>query len=165
MQGKPHEIVKSTLSSALSNLNPEDSFSIIAFNGESYLFSSSLEPATKETIEKAIEWINMNFIAGGGRNGTSRNQAGGHMKPALSLGTSDIVFPQQVEYGQPMARIPYPHVVPYFGGMWAAYGQQAIITVSPQISASARTEEGWRNEKSNAEIHGSKHQRILNAGN
>ncbi|KAF6158885.1 hypothetical protein GIB67_012302 [Kingdonia uniflora] len=106
MQGKPHEITKSALSSALSNLNPEDSFSIIDFNGETYLFSSSLEPATKETIEKAIEWINMNFIAGGGRNGTSGSQAGGHMKPALSLGTSDVVFPQQVEYGQSM---PYLH--------------------------------------------------------
>ncbi|KAF6162241.1 hypothetical protein GIB67_008370, partial [Kingdonia uniflora] len=127
MQGKPHEIVKSALSSALSNLNPEDSFSIIAFNGETYLFSSSLKLATKEIIEKAIEWINMNFIAGGGRNGTSGSQAGGHMKPALSLGTSDIVFPQQVEYGQPMTRIPYPHAVPYFSGMWATYGRQAII--------------------------------------
>ncbi|KAF6167164.1 hypothetical protein GIB67_029802 [Kingdonia uniflora] len=127
MQGKPHEITKSALSSALSNLNPEDSFSIIAFNGETYLFSSSLEPATKETIEKAIKWINMNFVAGGGRNGTSGSQAGGHMKPTLSLGTSDTVFPQQVEYSQPMARIPYPHVVPYFGGMWAAYGRQAIL--------------------------------------
>ncbi|KAF6138802.1 hypothetical protein GIB67_025964 [Kingdonia uniflora] len=68
MRGKPLEIAKSVLSSALSKLNPEDSFSIIAFNGETYLFSSSLEPATKETIEKAIEWINMNFIAGGGTN-------------------------------------------------------------------------------------------------
>ncbi|KAF6137313.1 hypothetical protein GIB67_036350 [Kingdonia uniflora] len=126
IKGKPYEIAKSALSSALSNLNPEDSFSIIAFNGETYLFSSSLEPATKETIEKAIEWINMNFIAGGGRNGTSGSQAGGHMKPALSLGTSDIVFLQQVEYGQPMARIPYPHAAPYFGWMWAAYGRQAI---------------------------------------
>ncbi|KAF6163020.1 hypothetical protein GIB67_021169 [Kingdonia uniflora] len=127
MQGKPHEIAKSALSSSLSNLNPEDPFSIIAFNGETYLFSSSLEPETKETIEKAIEWINMNFIAGSGRNGTTGSQAGGHMKPALSLGTSDIVFPQQVEYGgQPMAWIPYPHGVSYFGGMWAAYGRQAI---------------------------------------
>ncbi|KAF6163415.1 hypothetical protein GIB67_029264 [Kingdonia uniflora] len=100
--GETSWIAKSALSSALSNLNPEDSFSIIAFNGNTYLFSSSLEPATKETIEKAIEWINMNFIAGGGRNRTSGSQAGGHMKPTLSLGTSDIVFTQQVEYGQPM---------------------------------------------------------------
>lgn len=68
MKGKPLEAVKSALSAALSKLNPEDSFSIIAFNGETYLFSSSLVPATKETIENATQWISINFIAEGGTN-------------------------------------------------------------------------------------------------
>ncbi|KAI3935553.1 hypothetical protein MKW98_012745 [Papaver atlanticum] len=68
MKGKPLEAVKSALSAALSKLSPEDLFSIIAFNGETYLFSSSLVPATKETIENATQWISINFIAEGGTN-------------------------------------------------------------------------------------------------
>ncbi|KAL5728559.1 hypothetical protein ACHQM5_001630 [Ranunculus cassubicifolius] len=68
MKGTPLENVKNALHVALSNLSLEDSFNIIAFNGETYLFSSSLEPATKETVEKAIQWININFIAEGGTN-------------------------------------------------------------------------------------------------
>ncbi|XP_042508182.1 inter alpha-trypsin inhibitor, heavy chain 4-like [Macadamia integrifolia] len=68
MKGRPLENVKNGLCAALSKLNPEDSFNIIAFNGETYLFSSSLELATKETIENASQWISINFIAGGGTN-------------------------------------------------------------------------------------------------
>ncbi|OVA08327.1 von Willebrand factor [Macleaya cordata] len=68
MKGKPLENVKNALSTALSKLNPEDSFSVIAFNGETYLFSSSLVPATEETVENAIQWISINFVAGGGTN-------------------------------------------------------------------------------------------------
>ncbi|MED6126298.1 hypothetical protein PIB30_077063 [Stylosanthes scabra] len=65
MRGRVIEDMKNALSTALSKLDPEDSFSIIAFNGESYQFSSSLELASKNNIEKATEWINMNFVAGG----------------------------------------------------------------------------------------------------
>lgn len=68
MRGTPIENVKNALHMALSELNPEDSFSIIAFNGETYLFSSSLVQGTKDTVEKAIQWVNINFIAGGGTN-------------------------------------------------------------------------------------------------
>ncbi|PIA27616.1 hypothetical protein AQUCO_07600054v1 [Aquilegia coerulea] len=68
MRGTPLENVRNALNAALSKLNPEDSFNIIAFNGETYLFSSSLELATKETIERALQWISINFIAGGGTN-------------------------------------------------------------------------------------------------
>ncbi|KAI3938866.1 hypothetical protein MKW92_012489 [Papaver armeniacum] len=68
MKGKPLEAVKSALSAALSKLNPEDSFGIIAFNEKTYLFSSSLVPATKETIDNATQWISINFIAEGGTN-------------------------------------------------------------------------------------------------
>ncbi|XP_059633265.1 uncharacterized protein LOC132276034 isoform X2 [Cornus florida] len=66
MRGKPLEVTKYALSVALSKLGPEDSFTIIAFNGETYLYSSSMELATKDAIENATQWISMNFIAGGG---------------------------------------------------------------------------------------------------
>ncbi|KAL3633791.1 hypothetical protein CASFOL_022553 [Castilleja foliolosa] len=66
MQGSPLENVKSALLSALFKLNPADNFKIIAFNGNSLLFSPSLVPATKKMIENAFEWIRLNFIAEGG---------------------------------------------------------------------------------------------------
>ncbi|KAF8388713.1 hypothetical protein HHK36_025393 [Tetracentron sinense] len=68
MQGRPLENAKNALSAALSKLNPQDFFSIIAFNGETYLFSSSMELATEETIENAIQWIDIKFVAEGGTN-------------------------------------------------------------------------------------------------
>ncbi|KAJ4958791.1 hypothetical protein NE237_025902 [Protea cynaroides] len=68
MKGSPLENVKNGLCAALSKLDPEDSFNIIAFNGETFLFSSSLELATKEKLENASQWISINFIAGGGTN-------------------------------------------------------------------------------------------------
>ncbi|XP_057967864.1 uncharacterized protein LOC131157597 isoform X2 [Malania oleifera] len=66
MRGRPLEDAKSALSTALSKLDPKDSFSIIAFNEEAYLFSSSMELANDEVIENATNWINVNFVAGGG---------------------------------------------------------------------------------------------------
>ncbi|GAA0157137.1 hypothetical protein LIER_38405 [Lithospermum erythrorhizon] len=66
MRGKPLESTKNGLFSALAKLQPQDSFSVIAFNGEVYSFSSSLEPVTTETIKRVTEWIDMNFVAGGG---------------------------------------------------------------------------------------------------
>lgn len=68
MRGKPLDDTRNVLSAALSKLDPEDSFSIIAFNGETYLFSTSMELAAKEAVERATEWMNMNFVAGGGTN-------------------------------------------------------------------------------------------------
>ncbi|KAL5572333.1 hypothetical protein UlMin_021930 [Ulmus minor] len=68
MRGKPLDDTKNVLSEALSKLEQEDSFSIIAFNGDTYLFSTSMEVATRETVERAIEWMNVNFIAAGGTN-------------------------------------------------------------------------------------------------
>lgn len=68
MQGKLIDDTKNALSAALSKLDPEDSFSIIAFNGERYLFSTSMELASKDAVERAIEWININFVAGGDTN-------------------------------------------------------------------------------------------------
>lgn len=68
MRGKPLDDTKKALLSALSKLSPEDSFNIIAFNGETFLFSSSMKLATNEAIDNATEWVNINFIAGGGTN-------------------------------------------------------------------------------------------------
>lgn len=68
MRGMPIDDTKDALFAALSKLDPEDSFSIIAFNGQTYLFSTSLELATKETVDRAIEWITVNFVAGGATN-------------------------------------------------------------------------------------------------
>lgn len=68
MRGKPLENTKSALFASLSKLDPQDLFNVIAFAGETFIFSSSLELATSETIEKVTGWINMNFVAGGGTN-------------------------------------------------------------------------------------------------
>ncbi|CAN4109995.1 unnamed protein product [Withania somnifera] len=68
MKGKPIEHTKQALCMALSKLDSQDLFNIIAFNSEKYLFSASLELATEEVIESATQWIGTNFIAGGGTN-------------------------------------------------------------------------------------------------
>lgn len=68
MRGEPLDNTRNVLSAALSKLDPDDSFSIIAFNGETYLFSTSMELATKEAVERANEWMSTNFVAGGGTN-------------------------------------------------------------------------------------------------
>ncbi|CAN6300590.1 unnamed protein product [Urochloa humidicola] len=66
MQGKPLESVKNALSTALSDLIQGDFFNIIAFNDELRLFSSCMEQVNDKTIENAIEWMNINFVAQGG---------------------------------------------------------------------------------------------------
>ncbi|KZV58791.1 hypothetical protein F511_18628 [Dorcoceras hygrometricum] len=68
MRGSPLENVKTTLLAALLNLNPVDTFNIIAFSENSSSFSTSMVSATKEVIEKASDWIKMNFTAGGSTN-------------------------------------------------------------------------------------------------
>ncbi|CAI0473152.1 unnamed protein product [Linum tenue] len=68
MKGDPLESTKNAIMSSLYKLNQEDSFNIIAFNREMYLFSPLMEPATKETIVKANQWINDKLLAEGGTN-------------------------------------------------------------------------------------------------
>uniref|UniRef100_A0A2P2KSB9 Inter-alpha-trypsin inhibitor heavy chain n=4 Tax=Rhizophora mucronata TaxID=61149 RepID=A0A2P2KSB9_RHIMU len=68
MKGPPLESVKNALLASLSKLNPQDSFNIIAFNGETYSFSSLMEPATQEAILKATQWLNNNLLPDGGTN-------------------------------------------------------------------------------------------------
>ncbi|XWS72288.1 hypothetical protein CRYUN_Cryun02cG0027100 [Craigia yunnanensis] len=68
MQGSPLESTKNAISAALSKLSPEDSFNLIAFSGETFLFSTSLELASKEAIERATEWVSTKYSVGGGTN-------------------------------------------------------------------------------------------------
>ncbi|KAG9458059.1 hypothetical protein H6P81_002567 [Aristolochia fimbriata] len=68
MHGKPLESVQTTVLAAISKFTSADSFNIIAFNGESHLFSSSLEPATVETIERASRWMTEICVVNGGTN-------------------------------------------------------------------------------------------------
>ncbi|XP_074280794.1 uncharacterized protein LOC141605796 isoform X2 [Silene latifolia] len=68
MQGKPLETTKRTLCDALSELNPQDSFNIIGFNGDICPFSLSTKIASRETIEEAVQWIGTNFVTGDGTN-------------------------------------------------------------------------------------------------
>ncbi|KAI3772763.1 hypothetical protein L6452_03956 [Arctium lappa] len=68
MKGKTIEATKNALIAALSKLDQEDSFGIMAFNNQTHLYSSTLELATKESIKNATEWIGKNFLAGGGTN-------------------------------------------------------------------------------------------------
>ncbi|XP_039832733.1 uncharacterized protein LOC120693379 isoform X2 [Panicum virgatum] len=66
MQGKPLESVKNAMSTALSDLVQGDFFNIIAFNDELHSFSSCLEQVNDKTIENAIQWMDLNFVAQGG---------------------------------------------------------------------------------------------------
>ncbi|XP_017255565.1 uncharacterized protein LOC108225246 isoform X2 [Daucus carota subsp. sativus] len=68
MHGGPIESVKTAVLEAISDLEPMDTFNIIAFNESSVLFSPSMEQATHEIIEKAAEWISTNLIPNGGTN-------------------------------------------------------------------------------------------------
>ncbi|GAB2246985.1 hypothetical protein Droror1_Dr00006867 [Drosera rotundifolia] len=68
MSGKPLEDVKNALSTALAELNPEDLFNIIAFNGNISTLSSSLKHANNDVIEDATQWISGNFVPGDGTN-------------------------------------------------------------------------------------------------
>ncbi|XP_050381849.1 uncharacterized protein LOC126798829 [Argentina anserina] len=68
MAGDPLENTKSAVLASLSNLNHEDTFNIIAFNGEVHLFSPSMELATNEALLKATNWVSANLIADGGTN-------------------------------------------------------------------------------------------------
>lgn len=68
MKGTPLDNTKNALLASLSQLNAQDTFNIIAFNGAFYLFSSSMESATEEAILNATKWVDTNFIANGDTN-------------------------------------------------------------------------------------------------
>ncbi|OMO67188.1 von Willebrand factor, type A [Corchorus capsularis] len=68
MQGMPLVSTKNAIAAALSMLSPEDSFNIIAFSSETFLFSTSMELASTEAIDRATEWISTKHSVGGGTN-------------------------------------------------------------------------------------------------
>ncbi|KAK8545266.1 hypothetical protein V6N12_026103 [Hibiscus sabdariffa] len=68
MQGSPLQSTKNAISAALTKLSPEDSFNIIAFSSETFQFSTSMELASKEAIQRATEWISTKSTVGGGTN-------------------------------------------------------------------------------------------------
>ncbi|KAK9726880.1 hypothetical protein RND81_05G243200 [Saponaria officinalis] len=65
MKGAPLENVKQAVLGTLSKFNQDDSFNIIAFNRETYMFSSSMELATQEALERASEWFSSKLVAEG----------------------------------------------------------------------------------------------------
>ncbi|XP_074288438.1 uncharacterized protein LOC141613590 isoform X2 [Silene latifolia] len=68
MAGAPLENVKQAVLGALSNFSQNDYFNIIAFNREIYMFSSSMELATQEALERASEWFSCKLVAEGDTN-------------------------------------------------------------------------------------------------
>ncbi|KAI3521349.1 hypothetical protein L1887_10812 [Cichorium endivia] len=68
MQDDPLEKTKDAVIGSLSELNQEDSFNIIAFNGNIQSYSSTMESATEDGITNAIEWMHNTLIAEGGTN-------------------------------------------------------------------------------------------------
>ncbi|KAK9056566.1 hypothetical protein SSX86_023928 [Deinandra increscens subsp. villosa] len=68
MRDDPLNKTKYEVIGCLWKLNQGDLFNIIASNGETKSFSSSLEFATEETVTNATEWMNTNLIAHGGTN-------------------------------------------------------------------------------------------------
>ena len=68
MKGSPLENIKNALLASLSQLNAQDTFNILAFNGEVYLLSPLMETATQDAILKASKWVESTFIANGGTN-------------------------------------------------------------------------------------------------
>lgn len=55
MRGKLMDDTKNALSVALAKLDLDDSFSIIAFNGEIYQFSKSMKLVSKDAVERALQ--------------------------------------------------------------------------------------------------------------
>ncbi|WZZ83097.1 hypothetical protein YC2023_103669 [Brassica napus] len=68
MAGKPLEDVKNAISTALSKLNPRDSFNIITFSDDTSLFSTSMESVTPDAVERGVEWMNKSFVVADGTN-------------------------------------------------------------------------------------------------
>ncbi|KAL4318094.1 hypothetical protein GQ457_18G001640 [Hibiscus cannabinus] len=91
MQGKPLEATKAAISSALSKLGPEDSFNIIAFGSETSLFSTSMELASEEAIERATTWLNAKSTMGGGTNMSAPLEKASEML-SNTIGSVPMIF-------------------------------------------------------------------------
>nr|KJB65322.1 hypothetical protein B456_010G089800 [Gossypium raimondii] len=68
MRGRSLESTKNAINTALSKLSPEDSFNIIAFSDETFLYCTSMVLASEESIENASEWMSKEHSEGNGTN-------------------------------------------------------------------------------------------------
>lgn len=68
MRGRSLESTKNAINTALFKLSPEDSFNIIAFSDETFLYCTSMVLASEESIEKASEWMSKEHSEGNGTN-------------------------------------------------------------------------------------------------
>ncbi|KAK8602385.1 hypothetical protein V6N13_057982 [Hibiscus sabdariffa] len=66
MRGRTLENTKNAMNIAFSKLSPEDSFNIILFSGETFLFCTSMMLASQEAVERAYEWIHKDHGEGAG---------------------------------------------------------------------------------------------------
>ncbi|KAG8643273.1 nuclear transcription factor Y subunit A-3 isoform X2 [Manihot esculenta] len=88
-----------------------------------FQFQDQDSSSTQSTDQSYPEVASM----GEGLAETLGKAEGGDTKLATSMGTQDFIFPSQVDYSQSIGRIPFHFAEPYFGGLLAAYGPQAII--------------------------------------
>jgi Ca-activated chloride channel family protein len=65
MRGQPLDVSKSMMSSLLSKLRPTETFNILMFSGGSKVFSEKPMTATKENIQKGLDFVS-NARGGGG---------------------------------------------------------------------------------------------------
>ncbi|KAK8348604.1 hypothetical protein V6Z12_A06G090700 [Gossypium hirsutum] len=68
MRGRSLESTKNAINTALSKLSPEDSFNIIAFSDETFLYCTSMVLPSEESIERASEWMSKEHSEGNGTN-------------------------------------------------------------------------------------------------
>ncbi|XP_024182537.1 nuclear transcription factor Y subunit A-3 isoform X1 [Rosa chinensis] len=62
-----------------------------------------------------------------GYNETQGRPVGGHKKSLSSITSQELVFPSQLDFSHSMAHVPFHCAEPYFGGLLAAYGPQAMF--------------------------------------
>lgn len=65
MQGDKMEQARRSLQFCLRSLSPEDRFSLLGFSTTTKAFSETLQAASKENIDKAVEWTNQLTANGG----------------------------------------------------------------------------------------------------
>lgn len=65
MQGFPLDKAKETMSLALANLNPQDTFNVITFSGDTKVLFSAPVPATAENVRRAKKFLDSRESDGG----------------------------------------------------------------------------------------------------
>lgn len=62
-----------------------------------------------------------------GYNEIQGRPVGVHKKSLSSMASQEFVFPSQLDFSHSMAHVPFHCAEPYFGGLLAAYGSQAMF--------------------------------------